>query len=214
MEITDPRIDRYLHDLAAPKDPVLLAMERAAVERDFPIVGRQVGRLLFVLARATGATRILELGSGFGYSGYWFASAVAPEGTVVLTESSAENAREASVYLARGGLAANVRIEHGDAFEIAARLTGPFDIVFNDVDKEDYPRVIDAAARLLRPGGLLISDNMLWYGRVLDDATEEPATRGVQALTRALHAPRRFFTAIVPLRDGLSVSVRLPDERP
>src|SRR5881394_515971 len=115
MDIVAPEVDRYLHELANPADPVLREMELLGAERDFPLVGPQVGRLLHVLALSCGARRVLELGSGFGYSAYWFARAVGPQGQVVLTERSAERAAEAAGFLARGGFSDRIRIEVGDA---------------------------------------------------------------------------------------------------
>ena len=208
MTILAAEIERYLHSLARSDDPVLLEMERVAEERDFPIVGPLVGRLLFVLARSAGASRVLELGSGFGYSAQWFARAVPEDGLVVLTEGSRERAAEARAYLERSGLLSRCRIEVGSALEILAEEKGEFDVVFNDIDKQQYGEVYDAARRVLRPGGLLISDNMLWYGKVLEESPSDPATAGVLALTRKLHASSEFTTTLVPLRDGVTVSVR------
>lgn len=207
MDIVDPAVDRYLHELANPEDPVLREMEVLAAERSFPIVGPSVGRLLHLLARAIGARRVIELGSGFGYSAYWFARAVGPRGEVVLTEGDPERAAEAAEFLERGGLLDRVRIEVGDALEILDRIGGEFDIVFNDIDKEDYPRVFDAAAAALRPGGLLISDNMLWFGTVLDREPREASTRGVKELTRLLMESDDFETVLLPVRDGVTVSI-------
>jgi predicted O-methyltransferase YrrM len=207
MDIIHPEIERYLHELANPRDPVLREMEVVAAERSFPIVGPQVGRLLYLLARCIGARRVIELGSGFGYSAYWFARAVGPQGQVVLTEGSPDRAAEARDFLERGGLASRVRVEVGDALEILERLGGQYDIVFNDIDKEDYPRVLEPAAAALRPGGLLISDNMLWFGTVLESGDVQPTTRGVQELTRRLYASEEFETVLIPLRDGVSVSL-------
>lgn len=208
MDLVDPDVDRYLHGWASPDDVVLREMELAAHERKFPIVGPQVGRLLAVLARACGAKRIIELGSGFGYSAYWFARAIGDGGEVVLCERSRERADEAREYLARGGLTERVRIEVGDALEVLDRIGGEFDIVFNDIDKERYGEVLDPAAAALRHGGLLICDNMLWYGTVLDDDNQDPTTTGVRELTRALFASPDFETALLPIRDGVTVSVR------
>jgi len=163
VDIVAPDIDRYLHELANPRDPVLREMEVLAAEERFPIVGPQVGRLLYLLARSIGAHRVLELGSGFGYSAYWFARAVGPHGQVVLTEGSEDRARRAAEFLERGGFKDHVTILVGDALELAERQGGQFDIVFNDIDKEQYPRVLDRVETLLRPGGLFICDNMLWF---------------------------------------------------
>jgi predicted O-methyltransferase YrrM len=208
VDIVDPEVQRYLHELANPRDPILREMELLAAERDFPIVGPQVGRLLYVLTACSGAKRVLELGSGFGYSAYWFARAVGPGGHVVLTEGSADRAREAEEFLNRGGFGGRYRIEVGDAFATADRLGGTFDILFNDADKERYPDVFDLACSLLEPGGLLISDNMLWYGTVLDDTVKDASTAGIRELTRRLYASEEFATTLLPVRDGVTVSVR------
>lgn len=207
MNIIEPAIDRYLHDLANPEDPILREMEMLAAERSFPIVGPQVGGMLKLLASAISARRIIELGSGFGYSAYWFAQAVGPEGLVVLTESSAERADEAESFLERGGLSERVRVLVGDSLEIIDGIGGQFDIVFNDIDKDRYPLVLDSAAAALRPGGLLISDNMLWFGTVLDEDSQEASTRGVQELTRRLYESAEFQTVLIPIRDGVTVSI-------
>jgi len=207
VNIVDPSIDRYLHEWASPDDPILCEMELLGAERSFPIVGPQVGRLLQVLACSISARRVIELGSGFGYSAYWFAQAVGPEGQVVLTDNSEERAAEAAEFLERGNLADRVRIEVGDSLEIIDRIGGEFDIVFNDIDKERYPEVLDKAVAALRPGGLLISDNMLWFGTVLESRPSEASTRGVQELTRMLYESPDFKTALLPVRDGISVSI-------
>ena len=206
MDIVDPAIERYLHELSNPRDPILREMEVLAAERRFPIVGPVVGRLLHMLTRLIRARRVIELGSGFGYSAYWFARALPPGGTVILTDRDGRQAAEAASFLERGGYADRVRIEVGDALAIIDRVGGEFDIVFNDIDKAEYPRVLDKAAAALRPGGLLISDNMLWFGAVLDEAPTDPATRGVQELTRMLYGSPEFETVLVPLRDGVTVS--------
>jgi len=207
MDLVHPEIDRYLSNLAASDDPILEEMGRLAVERDFPVVGPQVGRLLLALARSVGATRVLELGSGFGYSAWWFATAVGAGGNVILTEQSVDNTERARGFLDRAGLGERVEIRVGDGLEIARDYDGPFDIVFNDIDKRDYPRALPVALERLRPGGLFVSDNMLWQGRVVDPDADDDSTRGVLELTRALHASPDLDTTILPVRDGVSVSV-------
>jgi predicted O-methyltransferase YrrM len=207
MDIVNPAIDLYLHELANPADPVLREMELLAAERSFPIVGPQVGQLLGVLAASVSAERVIELGSGFGYSAYWFARAVGPAGQVILTETSPELAAEARSFLERGGLTDRVRIEIGDALQIIDTIGGEFDVVFNDIDKDRYPLVLDRAAAALRPGGLLISDNMLWFGTVLDETPVDDSARGVKELTRLLYESPDFRTVMLPLRDGVSVSI-------
>jgi predicted O-methyltransferase YrrM len=208
LPIVHPRIEEYLRRIARPRDAVLSDMEELARQRDFPIVGPLVGTLLQVLARALGARRVLELGSGFGYSAIWFARGMGDEGRVVATEADPSNAEAGRGFVARAGLSRQIDFRVGDAHETARRLEGTFDIVFNDVDKQDYPRSLAAANRLLRPGGLFISDNMLWRGSVVEEG-REPTTRGVQELTRLLYDSSEYLTTLIPLRDGVTVSLRV-----
>jgi caffeoyl-CoA O-methyltransferase len=209
MDIVNAEIDSYLTALAATDDPVLAEMERLGAGRNFPIVGPQVGRLLEIAARSAGAKRVIELGSGFGYSAYWFLRAVGRDGTVLLTEGSEERAKEADAFLTRGGFAGRYRIEVGDALAVADAVEPPFDVVFCDINKHDYPKALPVARRLLRPGGLFITDNMLWDGRVIAPGAYDPTTQGVLDLTRALYAAADFATTLVPMRDGLTIAVKL-----
>lgn len=208
--LLNPEIHDYLTRLVPARDAVASEMEAIAAERKFPIIGPVVGQLLFTLARTYRAKRVFEMGSGFGYSTWWFSRAVGPEGEVVHTDGSLENSARAQSLLERAGLSQRVRYEVGDARQLLARESGPFDVIFCDIDKEQYPEVPELAVPRLRSGGLLIFDNMLWSGRVLDapgDATE--ATLGVQHVTRLLFAHPHLSTTIIPLRDGVSVSVKL-----
>lgn len=215
MDLLAPPLSRYLESTAAQavgtprEEEVRATMERLGAERDFPIVGPQVGRLLELLARGIGARRVLELGSGFGYSAWWFARAVGEGGEVVLTEGSRERAAEARELLARAGLLERVRIVVGDALEVAAAQVPPFDLVFNDVDKHAYPAAFDVARPLVRRGGMFVSDNMLWRGEVLPPARTDAAAQGVGALTRRLFQDPDFLTVLLPVRDGVTVSLRL-----
>jgi len=208
VEITNPRIDAYLTGLTPKPDAVRAEMESLAAARRFPIIGPAVGQLCHVLARSIGARRVFECGSGFGYSTLWFASAVGEEGEVFHTDGSPDNSARARDYLKRAGLAPRVRFEVGDAREILGRTQGPFDVVFNDIDKAGYPDVLPHVRRVLRVGGLFICDNMIWSGRVLD-GVHDPDTAGIVALTRLLGEATDFLTTIVPLRDGVSVSLRI-----
>ncbi len=209
MDLVDPKIDRYVEQFSRWDDPVVREMEALARERRFPIVGPQVGRLLYTFTRAMSASRVLELGSGFGYSAYYFARAIRQGGVVVLTETDEAQAAEARDFLNRAGLGDRVKIEVGDGIKLAGELTGPFDIVFNDVEKEDYPAALAVAREQLRPGGLFICDNMLWYGRVLDPDPGDGETQGVVELSRELREATDFVTSLIPMRDGVTVSVKV-----
>jgi predicted O-methyltransferase YrrM len=208
MPIVDPRIERYLEELTPARDPVVAEMETLAAGRRFPIVGPLVGRLLFQLARAIGARAVFECGSGFGYSAWWFARAVGEGGRVVLTEGSIENCERARDYLSRAGLSGRVEIRQGDGLEILAAAAGPFDLIFCDIDKHQYPRVHPLLGARLRRGGLFVCDNLLWSGRVAGPE-RDPDTEGIRELTRLLYADPDLLTTILPLRDGVGISLRL-----
>jgi predicted O-methyltransferase YrrM len=209
-EIVSARIEEYLRGLYDDGDPVRSEMEALARERRFPIVGPLVGRLLFVLSRAIGARRVFELGSGFGYSALFFARAVGEGGEVHCTDLSAENIDLAQGFLSRAGVARRVTYHREEATAALARIGGTWDVVYNDVDKEGYPETVDLAYRHLRPGGLFITDNVLWSGRVLpgeDDGA--PSTTGIKVFNHRLLAHPGFVTAIDPTRDGVAVALRL-----
>jgi len=208
IDILHPQIESYLTSVAGPSSPVAQEMERLAKERRFPIVGPLVGRLLLQQAALLKAKRVLELGSGYGYSALWFAMAVGEGGTVVCTEHSADNVRLGKEFLAKAGVSDRVQWHVGDAHEWVRKIEGPFDIIFNDVDKAQYPQSFRLSESKLRVGGLFLSDNMLWFGRVAEP-NPDADTRGVLELTRMLYADRRYATTIVPLRDGVSISLKL-----
>ena len=207
--ILNPPIESYLAELQPEPDPIRAEMERLATERDFPIVGPQVGSLLAILTLAMGAGRILELGSGFGYSALWFARALPEDGSVQLTDFSQAALDEARGFLDRAGQAHKARFHQGDGLDTASGLEGPFDIIFNDIDKEHYPEVVDRAVALLRPGGLLVTDNALWYGKPADpDIRDDGATEGVREYNRRVMSHPALRTVILPLRDGVAVSLK------
>jgi caffeoyl-CoA O-methyltransferase len=213
VDPVDPRIEAYMEGrLRRLDEPVLLEMEALAADQEFPIVGRNVGVTLEVLARTAGARRIMELGSGFGYSAYWHARAVGSDGEVHLTDGDPQNEIRAAGYLERAGLADRVRFHVGDAVTELERLDGEFDVVFNDVDKDGYPAAWRAARDRIRPGGLYVCDNVLWYGRV---AVEDPEdrrpewTEAVRKHNRLVAEDERYLSTIVPTRDGVLVAIRV-----
>ncbi len=206
--IVNPDIEEYLRGLAPVEDEVLREMEELGRNRDFPIIGPLVGRLLYQLAVMIGAKRVFEMGSGFGYSAYWFAKALGEGGFVVYTDLSEKNAQSAEEFFRRGGLREKIRINVADSMKILEETEEEFDIVFNDIDKEQYPLVVDIAHKRLRKGGLFITDNVLWYGRVLTEDTSS-STKGVKEFTSLLLSQKGFLTTIIPIRDGISLSVKL-----
>ena len=191
-------------------EDVLIEMEELAERNGFPIVGRLCGQVLELLARAIGARRIFEMGSGFGYSGYWFSRATGKEGEIHLTDMDPNNERQALEFLGRAGLSDPIEYHVGDAFEAFERVEGDFDIVYCDIDKEGYPRAWDLAKDRVRIGGFYICDNMLWSGRVTQDPREyDERTRAIDATNRAIASDPRFRSTIVPTRDGVSAALRV-----
>jgi predicted O-methyltransferase YrrM len=207
-DITNPAVDDYLFSLLPPRDEVLTEMEAEATKRKIPIVGPAVARILHQLALMIGAKKIFEMGSAIGYSTIWWARAVGKDGHVYYTDGDQKNANEARGYFERAGVADRIHIGVGDALELISEQKEQFDIVFNDIDKTDYPRSLKLALPKLRKGGLFISDNVLWSGRVADTKDQEAATKAIREHNRALYDNADLFTTILPIRDGVSVAVK------
>jgi len=210
MRLLAPRVAAYLDGLVPLRATRLAELEAEARRTDFPIIGPATGHLCYLLTRLTGARQVFELGSGFGYSTAWFARAVKENGGgtvhhVVWDEDLSRAARE---NLSALGLADVVRFHVGEAVATLASATGPFDIVFNDIDKQDYPMALDVVATKLKAGGLLLADNMLWSGRIFDGRDRTKATRGIREFTRRVQADPRWISSVIPIRDGLLVAYR------
>ena len=206
--IITPSVDRYMESLLPERDAVLPKMERQAVQRDIPIVGPAVARVLFQYARLIGAKKVFEMGSAIGYSTIWWARAVGEGGKVFYTDGDPKNAAEARDYFQQAGVQSRIHIAVGDALELLSEQKQEFDIIFNDVDKEDYPRVLHLVSNRLRKGGLFITDNVLWSARVTNPNAKEESTRAIQEFNRRLYSMQEFFTTILPIRDGLAVAVK------
>jgi len=213
VDIVDPRVEGYMRSLLARYDePVLLEMEAEGKERGFPIIGRLVGVTVELLARSVGAKRVFELGSGFGYSAYWFARAVGPSGEVHGTDGDPANEAKALDYLSRAGLAEPIRWHVGDAVTHLGAAPGEFDVVYNDIDKDGYPAAWKAARERIRVGGLYVCDNVLWSGRVAVADRDDPRPVYTQAIlehNRLIAEDHRFISSIVPTRDGVFVALRV-----
>jgi predicted O-methyltransferase YrrM len=214
MDIANPKVEEYVqHLLARHDEPVVLEMEAEAKERHFPIVGRMVGVVLEILARSIGARRIFELGSGYGYSAYWFARAIGPNGELHLTDGDPANEKKALEYLGRAGLDGPASFHVGEAISTLQTTDGQFDILYNDIDKLDYPKAWQAARGRVRTGGLFISDNTLWSGRVTAGFDEEDPrpewTGAIQEMNEAIAQDEGFLSTILPIRDGVTVALRL-----
>jgi len=203
-------ISQYLEEIMPRRDPVLEEMEARARKERFPIVGPAVGQLLYLLTRLRGARRVFEMGSGFGYSTAWFAMGVRDNGGGEVTHVVWDEALSGSArgYLGRLGLDGIVRYRVGEAVAELGRTDGTFEIIFNDINKKAYPASLPVIKSHLPPGGLMIVDNMLWSGRVLDASVTDPDTEGVRELTRTVFADPEFASVLVPLRDGVVLAQR------
>jgi predicted O-methyltransferase YrrM len=208
VHLVAAELDRYILDLLPPRDPVIAEMEAYAAEHDVPIVGPAVGTLLETLARSINAERIFELGSAIGYSTAFFAKAVGRGGQVTYTDGDPKKAEQARGYLERLGYLDRVVIRVGDAAQSLEATTGYYDLIFIDVDKDGYPRALQAAAPRVRRGGLLVADNVLWSGKVVDPAVKDAATEGIRQFNNRLFALPEFSSVIVPLRDGVAIARR------
>lgn len=208
--ITNPAVERYMYDLLPESGPVLREMENEAARRQIPIVGPAVGRVLCLLARLKGAKTVFEMGSAIGYSTIWWALAVGEGGRVVYTDGNQKNAEQARRHFDRAGVASRIQIKVGDALEILSEeKPGSQEIIFNDVDKEDYPRVFRLAVPRLASGGLFVSDNVLWSGQVVEQKTADERTRAIREFNRLLYESKDLFPTILPIRDGLAVALKV-----
>lgn len=204
------RVDEYIASLFARDDDVLAALREAADRQGLPpiSISAVTGRLLQILLRAVRAERVLEVGTLGGYSGIWLARALPASGRLVTIELDERHAEFARGYFARAGLESRIDLRVGRALDVLPAFDGErFDAIFLDADKEPLPTYFDWALRLLRPGGLLIADNALWGGRVLDPETADEGTRGIREFNRRLASDQRVTGTIVPVGDGLAVGV-------
>ena len=206
--ITVTAVEDYLYSVLPLRDEVLAEMEGEAAKREIPIVGPAVGRILHQLALIAGAKTVFEMGSAIGYSTIWWARAVGEGGRVIYTDGNPKNAEQAHRYFDRAGVAQRITLKTGDALELLSEEKQQFDIIFNDVDKEDYPRAFRLAVPHLRQGGLFVTDNVLWSGKVAQKNPAEAATKAILEFNRLLYSSPDLFTTILPIRDGVALAVK------
>jgi predicted O-methyltransferase YrrM len=208
--ITHAAVEKYLYGLLPKSEPVLREMEAYAGRRDVPIVGPAVGRLLFLLAQMNGAKRIFEMGSAIGYSTIWLARGAGDGAEVHYSDGSVKNAERARGYFQRAGLADRIFVHVGVSQEKLAETPGEFDIIFIDVDKEQYPETLRQAVPRVRRDGLILTDNTLWSGRAARKAPRsDEETRGIQEFNRMVYASKELFTVLLPIRDGFTICRKL-----
>ena len=212
--IVPDAVERYLSGLNRQVDAVLADVARDGERQKLPLVDAEVGALLQVLARAAGAKRILEIGTAIGYSGIWLARALPPGGMLLTMEMKAERARDARANFERAGVADRTNVIIGDAQRMLAKVAGPFDLIFQDGDKVQYEPMLDRLIQRLRPGGLLVTDNVLWDGEVVPGFIASPKrdpkdAAAIAAYNERINTHPMLITATVPLRDGLAIAVRI-----
>jgi caffeoyl-CoA O-methyltransferase len=201
-------VTEHLDFLVPPRDPELVRMEAHASERNFPIIGPAAGQLCYLVTRLSGARRVFELGSGFGYSTAWFARAVRENGggEVHHTVWDEELTRQARGHLDAMGLGDLVVYRTEEAVGALRETAGPFDLIFNDIDKPAYPGSLEVIHQKLRVGGVMIVDNLLWSGRIFDEEDTSEATEGIREFTERVRRDERWSFTVVPIRDGLMVA--------
>ena len=200
----------YLASLVPPREKELQEMEAYAEKNDFPIIGPACGYYCYQLARMVNAKSIFELGSGFGYSTAWFAKAVKENGGGVVhhTVWDEELSKMARSHLVKLGSADLVQFHVEEAVDTLRKTDGPFDIIFNDIDKQAYPESLPIIKEKLRSGGVLIIDNMLWSGQIFDKNDKSAATKGVREFTRQITKDKDWIVSLAPMRDGMIVAYK------
>jgi predicted O-methyltransferase YrrM len=203
-------VEEYIYNLLPERDAVVTEIEVYAEENRIPIIGPAVARLLSLFVQVSGAKRIFELGSAIGYSTIWLARAAGPQAKVFYTDGDPEKAKRAQVYFRMAGVGKRIEVKVGDAMAQLKKTAGMFDLIFNDVDKHQYPAALRAALPKLRRGGLLITDNTIWSGKAARPAAEEDHdTKGVQEFNRLVYASKELYPVLIPLRDGVTVCRKL-----
>lgn len=201
--------DYILSLLPNEKDKVLMEMESYAEKEDFPIIGPVVGHLLSFFTQLIRPTKILELGSGFGYSAYYFAKHSDDDTEIICTDGDKDNESRLFNYFNNTSYSKKITYKLGNALEVIDEFTeGEFDIIFNDIDKEDYPEAYKKSISKLCKGGLLITDNTIWYNRVVEDNPESEATKGVKVYNELAFNDHRVVSILIPIRDGVTISVK------
>lgn len=203
--IVHPEVTAYLGRLGGADDPLIPVLEDYARERRFPLVGRGSGRVLEQLTALIGGRRVFEFGSGYGFSAFFFARAVGETGEVIGSEKDAHEILAHHRLFAGHALARRIHIHQGDAFEVFNNTEGTFDVVFLDLHKQGYLPALQLALPRVRPGGLILADNVLWGGKTSRPAVD-PDTAALQQFNIKLFEDPRLDTSILAVGDGLAVA--------
>ncbi len=208
--LTYPAVQDFLTTLVPPRPAEMMEMEKYAEKTNFPIIGPAAGYHCYQVARMLGAKKVLEMGSGYGYSTAWFAKAVQENGGGVVHHIVWDEklSKMAAGHLSKLGYDGLIQYHVAEAVETLQGLSGPFDLIFNDIEKQDYPKSLPLIKEKLRSGGALIIDNILWSGRIFDKNDSSPATEGVREFTKAITADPDWIVSLVPVRDGVIVAYK------
>ncbi len=209
-EILYPEVQKYLASLVPPREPELQKMEEIAEKNDFPIIGPACGYYCYQLARMINAKSVFELGSGYGYSTAWFAKAIRENGGGIVHHTVWDDklSKQARRHLSALGSADVVQFHNAEAVETLRQTPGPFDIIFNDIDKEGYPDSLPVIKEKLRHGGVFIIDNMLWHGQTLDPSDHESTTEAIRRFTHDITHDSDWIVSLIPARDGMIVAYK------
>jgi caffeoyl-CoA O-methyltransferase len=208
-DITNIAIEDYLTALMPQRSPLFTELERRAYDHGLPLVGPVEGQFLYLLAKSIGAREALEIGTVTGYAAMWLLRAVVPAGgRLTAIERAPERYRLALEYVTRAGYADRLAIHEGEWFTVLEQLDGPFDLIFLDIlrnlsDEHDAVKALELCVPRLRPGGVLIGDNVLCNGLVVED-DPAPTVRGIQAFNLAIMRHPQLESVIIPLRDGVA----------
>ena len=214
MQIVSEGIEAYLETLH-PIDARLAAVQEEGATLRLPIIDTTVGRFLESTILSTGARQVLEIGTANGYSALWMARSLPSDGHLLSIEIDAARAAMARQHFTDAGLDQRVHVIVGDAARMVHKVAGPFDVIFNDGDKTQYGLLLDRLVALLRPRGVLITDNVLWDGEVVPGLVASPhhppeETEAIAAYNRRVVTDPRLVTSFLPVRDGLAMSVKRP----
>jgi predicted O-methyltransferase YrrM len=203
----------YAEQLFAPEDAALHEIRAMQERGGLPdiAISPDEGKILAVLLTAVGARRVLEIGTLGGYSGVWMARALPTGGVLTTIEADPKHAAAARRAFARAGVAHRVELIEGRALDVLPILQPGFDAIFVDADKEPLERYYRHAMRLLRRGGLLLCDNAFFNGRVTDPRDTAADVEGVRAFNRLAAGDARLASAVIPVRDGLVVGVKVAE---
>lgn len=209
-KLTYPTVQEYIIDLVPPRETVMQEMEKFAAKTDFPIIGPAAGYVCYQITRMINAKSVFEMGSGYGYSTAWFARAVRENGGglvyhVVWDEKLSQMAMN---YLSRLGFGDFIQYHVAEAIETLRGMSGPFDLIFNDIEKQNYPTSLPLMKEKLRSGGVLIIDNILWSGRIFNKKDTSDATEGVREFTSLIAHDPDWIVSLLPVRDGLIVAYK------